>query len=183
VTGESVELAYVDQGYTGEDAFDAAAKHGIILEVVKLGDAKRGFVLLPAPLGRGALVRMGGAIPAPGEGLRAALRDARRAALRCVQPTDAPKGGSAVRVEFITRSRSESLQAGKAVIKGQPHVARPSLSHSGEPSKSSPSDEPHKPISHATWSGSLACAGWSVPRTGTRTAVTWRRLAWLSRMA
>jgi transposase len=47
VTGESVELAYVDQGYTGEDAFDAAADHGIILEVVKLDDAKRGFVLLP----------------------------------------------------------------------------------------------------------------------------------------
>src|SRR5262249_55759021 len=46
-TGESVELAYVDQGYTGEDAFDAAAGHGIILEVVKLAEAKRGFVLLP----------------------------------------------------------------------------------------------------------------------------------------
>jgi len=47
VTGESVELAYVDQGYTGEEAFDAAAGHGIILEVVKLSEAKRGFVLLP----------------------------------------------------------------------------------------------------------------------------------------
>jgi transposase len=47
VTGESVELAYVDQGYTGDDAFDAAADHGIILEVVKLSEAKRGFVLLP----------------------------------------------------------------------------------------------------------------------------------------
>lgn len=47
VTGESVELAYVDQGYTGEDAFDAAADRGIILEVVKLSEAKRGFVLLP----------------------------------------------------------------------------------------------------------------------------------------
>src|SRR5512143_3261389 len=47
VTGESVELAYVDQGYTGEDAADAAAEHGIKLEVVKLPDAKRGFVLLP----------------------------------------------------------------------------------------------------------------------------------------
>ncbi|AGA26158.1 transposase [Singulisphaera acidiphila DSM 18658] len=46
-TGESVELAYVDQGYTGEEAFDAAAHQGIILEVVKLDDAKRGFVLLP----------------------------------------------------------------------------------------------------------------------------------------
>jgi transposase len=47
VTGESVELAYVDQGYTGEDAASAAAEHGIKLEVVKLPDAKRGFVLLP----------------------------------------------------------------------------------------------------------------------------------------
>jgi transposase len=46
-TGESVELAYVDQGYTGEAASDAAAGHGIALEVVKLPEAKRGFVLLP----------------------------------------------------------------------------------------------------------------------------------------
>jgi transposase len=47
VTGESVELAYVDQGYTGEETFDAAADHGIILQVVTLEEAKRGFVLLP----------------------------------------------------------------------------------------------------------------------------------------
>jgi len=47
VTGESVELAYVDQGYTGEQAADAAAAHGLTLEVVKLATAKRGFVLLP----------------------------------------------------------------------------------------------------------------------------------------
>ena len=46
-TGESVEIAYVDQGYTGENAADAAAEHGIKLEVVKLPTAKKGFVLLP----------------------------------------------------------------------------------------------------------------------------------------
>jgi transposase len=46
-TGQSVELAFVDQGYTGEDAATAAARHGIKLEVVKLPEAKRGFVLLP----------------------------------------------------------------------------------------------------------------------------------------
>jgi transposase len=46
-TGQSVELAYVDQGYTGERAEGAAAAHGIRLEVVKLPEAKRGFVLLP----------------------------------------------------------------------------------------------------------------------------------------
>jgi transposase len=46
-TGQSVELAYVDQGYTGPTPAQDAAAHGIRLEVVKLPDAKRGFVLLP----------------------------------------------------------------------------------------------------------------------------------------
>lgn len=46
-TGESVELAYVDQGYTGEKASTAAAEHGIQLEAVKHEEAKRGFMLLP----------------------------------------------------------------------------------------------------------------------------------------
>lgn len=46
-TGESVELAFVDQGYTGEAAAEAATAHGLRLEVVKLPEAKRGFVLLP----------------------------------------------------------------------------------------------------------------------------------------
>ena len=44
-TGENVELAYVDQGYTGEEP--AKQAHGIRLEVVKLSEAKKGFVLLP----------------------------------------------------------------------------------------------------------------------------------------
>jgi len=47
VTGESVEIAFVDQGYTGDDAAQAAAQQGIELVVVKLPEAKRGFVLLP----------------------------------------------------------------------------------------------------------------------------------------
>jgi transposase len=46
-TGESVEVAFVDQGYTGEKPAAAAREHGIELEVVKLPEAKRGFVLLP----------------------------------------------------------------------------------------------------------------------------------------
>ncbi len=46
-TGDSVELAYVDQGYTGEQPANDAAKKGIQLQVVKLPQAKRGFVLLP----------------------------------------------------------------------------------------------------------------------------------------
>ena len=46
-TGESVELAYVDQGYTGEESAEAAKASGIRLEVVKHPSAKKGFVLLP----------------------------------------------------------------------------------------------------------------------------------------
>ncbi len=50
VTGETVELAYVDQGYTGDEPAAAAAAQGIQLEVIKLPEAegpKKGFVLLP----------------------------------------------------------------------------------------------------------------------------------------
>src|SRR5919109_1595992 len=47
VTGETVEIAFVDQGYTGPETASDAAVHGIQLEVVKLPEAKRGFVLLP----------------------------------------------------------------------------------------------------------------------------------------
>jgi transposase len=46
-TDQSVEIAFVDQGYTGEKAAEAASEHGIQLEVVKLPESKRGFVLLP----------------------------------------------------------------------------------------------------------------------------------------
>ena len=47
ITGDSVEIAFVDQGYTGDKAAAAAEEHGIRLEVVKLPTAKHGFVLLP----------------------------------------------------------------------------------------------------------------------------------------
>ncbi|MGB8029853.1 MAG: IS5 family transposase [Terracidiphilus sp.] len=47
ITQENVALAYVGQGYTGAAAEQAAAGHGIQLEVVKHTQAKRSFVLLP----------------------------------------------------------------------------------------------------------------------------------------
>lgn len=46
-TGETVQLAFVDQGYTGDAALQGAADHGIQLQVVKLPAAKQGFILLP----------------------------------------------------------------------------------------------------------------------------------------
>jgi transposase len=47
VTGEPVEIAYVDQGDTGDDPDADAASYGIQLEGVKLPEVRRGFVLLP----------------------------------------------------------------------------------------------------------------------------------------
>jgi len=46
-TGQTVEVAFVDQGYTGAEAEHAAAKAGIGLEVVKLPAAEQGVALLP----------------------------------------------------------------------------------------------------------------------------------------
>lgn len=47
VTGDTVEVAYVDQGYTGAQPAAQAEAQGMRLEVIKLQEAKRGFVLLP----------------------------------------------------------------------------------------------------------------------------------------
>lgn len=46
-TGASVQVAFVDQGYTGPEPAAAAATHGLELVVVKAPEAKKGFVLLP----------------------------------------------------------------------------------------------------------------------------------------
>lgn len=47
VTGESVTIAFGDQGYTGAQPAQEAVAHGMQLEVVKLPEAKQGCVLLP----------------------------------------------------------------------------------------------------------------------------------------
>jgi transposase len=47
VTDGAVEVAFADQGYEGEKPAEAAAAQGVELIVVKLPEAKKGFVLLP----------------------------------------------------------------------------------------------------------------------------------------
>jgi transposase len=47
VTGDAVEVAFVDQGYTGEHAAEDAQAQHMRLEVVQLPEAKKGCVLLP----------------------------------------------------------------------------------------------------------------------------------------
>ena len=46
-TGQTVHVAWADEGYTGEQPRDDAQAEGIDLRVVKLPEAKKGFVLLP----------------------------------------------------------------------------------------------------------------------------------------
>jgi len=47
ITGHTVKVAFADQGYTGEEAAQAARDEGVELQVIKLQEAKNGFVLLP----------------------------------------------------------------------------------------------------------------------------------------
>ena len=56
VVDEPVHLAFVDQGYTGEEPAAAAAQEGMHLQVIKHHQAKRGFVLLPRRWVTAALV-------------------------------------------------------------------------------------------------------------------------------
>ena len=47
VTDQTVQVGFVDQGYTGEEAEYAAAVHKIDLQMVKKPGGQVGFVLLP----------------------------------------------------------------------------------------------------------------------------------------
>jgi transposase len=47
VTDDAVAVTCVDQGYTGEQAAEDAQAQHLRLEVVKLPEAKKGFVWLP----------------------------------------------------------------------------------------------------------------------------------------
>ena len=87
-TCSSVKIAFVDQGYTGDTAANEAGEHGVELHVVKLPEAKRGFVLLPR---RWVVERSFGwaARSAFGQSLREAAADAGWTALRGVCHVDA----------------------------------------------------------------------------------------------
>ncbi|WP_210514044.1 IS5 family transposase [Hymenobacter terricola] len=47
ITGQTVQVGFVDHGYTGEDPQYAAAVHEIDLQVVRKPEGQTGFVLLP----------------------------------------------------------------------------------------------------------------------------------------
>jgi transposase len=59
VVKEPVQIAFVDQGYSGEEPAAAAAREGFQLQVIKHHEAKRGFVLLPTVVGRASAALAG----------------------------------------------------------------------------------------------------------------------------
>jgi len=58
-TGDSVELAFVDQGYTGEDAAEDAAERALCWSGQTARKPKKGFVLFAEAVGRGSAVSPG----------------------------------------------------------------------------------------------------------------------------
>ena len=47
ITGSEVKVAFVDAGYRGPLAHDAALEHGVVLEVVEKPEGQKGFSVLP----------------------------------------------------------------------------------------------------------------------------------------
>lgn len=79
-TGQSVELAYVDQGYTGDRPAEAAAPRDPVGSD-QTHTSQTGIRALTAALGGRAQLCVARSIPTPGTGLRTAFRDARSDAL------------------------------------------------------------------------------------------------------
>jgi transposase len=65
-TGESVEVAFVDQGYMGEQPAADAEAHGIRLDVVKLPYGHTWLCVAASPLGGRTQFRLDGTLPAAG---------------------------------------------------------------------------------------------------------------------
>jgi len=107
ITGDHVELAYVDQGYTGEAAESAAAKHGIQLEVVKhTGQAR--LRAAAAPLGGGTQLRLGCPLPPTGQRLRATLANSRRLPLLRLRLPHARQNLQNAQLKSLTGSSGSS---------------------------------------------------------------------------
>ena len=90
-TGDNVDLAWVDQGYEGERPAEAAAAHGIRLEVVKLPEAKPRLRSAAQALGGRAFLRLGHPMPKAGPRLRAPAHHPRGLPRRRLRLPHAPQ--------------------------------------------------------------------------------------------
>ena len=113
VTGQTVELAFVDQGYTGERARGRRrrARHPLGGRQAARGQAR---LRAAAPaLGRRALLRLGGALPPPGQRLRTVAGNGGGPAFRRLRLPDAPSIAHRRRAKSITRSRYQAVLCGR----------------------------------------------------------------------
>ena len=131
-TGENVDLAYADGGYTGEKASDAAKEHGIHLEVVKHEEAKRGFVLLPRRwvVGSRARFRVDNEVQTVGQRLRKITWHGCGIAFRSLCVFDAQPSCWTPPLKFITRSRPKATGSSNEMRK---EVRSATVPMSGEP--------------------------------------------------
>ena len=108
-TGETVKLAWADQGYTGEQARSDAAESGIDLQVVKATRSEEGLLTATPALGRG---RMAGPVQAVEPQFRTHARGAGRAAFRGLCPAKATQSGHVLgfKDEFTTPSNYASIR-------------------------------------------------------------------------
>jgi len=106
-----IELAYVDQGYTGDNAAQAAEKHGVAAGGGHIPRQKRGFVLLPAPLGGGKKLCLGSPLsadwPETMNGLEKTLAGLDYLAFR---HPDARKPRSTTHAKLITGSKQKTAE-------------------------------------------------------------------------
>ena len=111
-TGHTVELARADQGYTKDQPKQDAKTHGIELQVVKLAEAKKGFVWVLKRWGGQAQLCLGGKFPAAGQGLRATAPCAAKTAFPGIRHPHAFQGNTIADDYWkpITRSRLIHLQ-------------------------------------------------------------------------
>lgn len=65
VRGQTGKVAFADQGYAGEEAAQAARDEGIELQVIKLQEAQKAFVLLPPGGGWSSVALAGSTVPPP----------------------------------------------------------------------------------------------------------------------
>jgi transposase len=84
VTGQTVKLAFADQGYAGDTAAQAAREQGIELQVIKLR-GEEGLRAAAPPLGSRAQLRLAHPLQTAGTRLRAPARNLCGPALRSLR--------------------------------------------------------------------------------------------------
>ena len=96
-----IEKVFADSGYAGEKVATATV---IAVEIVRKSPDQVGFAVQPAPLGRGALLRLDQPQPATGKGLRGHHRLGPRLPLRRLRHAPRPQIGPS-RMTFETDSK------------------------------------------------------------------------------